>query len=48
MSQQMAEKTPNGSCNSITGEAHMMSYIAADKVNPIIEQFFMDAKKRRA
>ena len=45
MSQQMAEETPNGSSNSITGEAHMMSYIAADKVNPIIEQFFMDAKK---
>jgi len=45
MSQQMAEETPNGSSNSLTGEAHMMSYIAADKVNPIIEQFFMEVKK---
>ena len=48
MSQQMAEETPNGSSNSLTGEAHMMSYIAANKVNPIIEQFFMKAKKRQA
>ena len=45
MSQQMAQETPNGSSNSLTGEAHMMSYIAADKVNPIIEQFFMETKK---
>ena len=45
MSQKMAEETPNGSSKSIAAEAHMMSYIAADKVNPIIEQFFMDAKK---
>ena len=48
MSQQMAEETPNGTSNSLTGEAHMMSYIAANKVNPIIEQFFMEAKKRKA
>jgi len=48
MSKQMAEETPNGSSNSITGEAHMMSYIAADKVNPIIEQFFMEAKKEKS
>jgi len=47
MSQQMAEETPNGSSNSLTGEAHMMSYIAANKVNPIIEQFFMTAKKEK-
>jgi len=47
MSQQMAEETPNGSSNSLTGEAHMMSYISADKVNPIIEQFFMEAKKEK-
>ena len=47
MSQQMAEETPNGSSNSLTGEAHMMSYIAANKVNPIIEQFFMKAKKEK-
>ena len=47
MSQQMAEETPNGSSNSLTGEAHMMSYIAANKVNPIIEQFFMKTKKER-
>lgn len=47
MSQQMAEETPNGSSNSLTSEAHMMSYIAANKVNPIIEQFFMEAKKEK-
>jgi len=47
MSQQMAEETPNGSSNSLTGEAHMMSYISANKVNPIIEQFFMEAKKEK-
>ena len=45
MSQQMAEETPNGSSNSLIGEAHMMSYIAAEKVNPIIEQFFIDSEK---
>jgi len=45
MSQQMAEETPNGSYNSLIGEAHMMSYIAADKVNPIIEQFFINNEK---
>ena len=45
MSQKMAEETPNGSSKSIAAEAHMMSYMSADKVNPIIEQFFMDAKK---
>ena len=45
MSQQMAEETPNGSSNSLIGEAHMMSYIAAGKVNPIIEQFFIDSEK---
>ena len=48
MSQQMAGETPNGSSNSIAGEAHMMSYIASDKVNPIIEQFFMDEKKEKS
>jgi len=48
MSQQMAEETPNASSKSITGEAHMMSYIAAEKVNPIIEQFFMDTKKEES
>ena len=48
MSQQMAGETPNGSSNSIAGEAHMMSYIASEKVNPIIEQFFMDEKKEKS
>jgi len=48
MSQQMAEETPNGSSNSLIGEAHMMSYIAADKVNPIIEQFFIDSEKENS
>ncbi len=45
MSQQMAKETPNGSSNSLIGEAHMMSYITSDKVNPIIKQFFMDSEK---
>ena len=40
MSEQISQKTPNGSSKSVKGEAHMMSYIAANKVNPIIEQFF--------
>ena len=48
MSQQMAEETPNGSSNSLIGEAHMMSYISADKVNPIIEQFFIDSEKENS
>ena len=48
MSQQMAGETPNGSSKSIAGEAHMMSYIASEKVNPIIEQFFMDEKKEKS
>ena len=48
MSQQMAGETPNGSSKSIAGEAHMMSYIASEKVNPVIEQFFMDEKKENS
>ena len=48
MSQQMAGETPNGSSKSIAGEAHMMSYIASEKVNPIIEQFFTDEKKEKS
>ncbi len=39
MSEQMAQETPNGSSESIEGEAHMMAYISAKKVNPIIECF---------
>lgn len=39
MSEQMAQETPNGSSESIEGEAHMMAYISAKKVNPIIEYF---------
>ena len=42
MSEQISQETPNGSSKSVKGEAHMMSYIAANKVNPIIEQFFTD------
>ena len=48
MSQQMAEESPNGFSNSLNGEAHMMSYIAANKVNPIIEQFFNKIQKKRS
>ena len=42
MSEQMSQKTPGSSSNSIEGEAHMMAYISADKINPIIEQFFIN------
>ena len=45
MSEQISQETPNSSSKSVNGEAHMMSYIAADKVNPIIEQFFTDITK---
>ena len=40
MSFQMAQLTPHGSSFSIIGEAHIMAYIAPDKVNPILEKFF--------
>ena len=39
MSQEMASKTPKGLTKSIDNEAHMMAYIAPEKVNPIIEDF---------
>ena len=39
MSEQMAQETPNSACESIESEAHMMAYISAKKVNPIIEYF---------
>ena len=39
MSEQMAQESPNSSSESIKGEAHMMAYISAEKVNPIIEHF---------
>ena len=45
MSEQISQETPNSSSKSVNGEAHMMSYIAANKVNPIIEQFFTDISK---
>ena len=39
MSGQMAQETPNSWSESIESEAHMMAYISAKKVNPIIEHF---------
>ena len=39
MSEQMAQETPNSWSESIESEAHMMAYISAKKVNPIIEHF---------
>ena len=45
MSEQISQETPNSSSKSVNGEAHMMSYIAENKVNPIIEQFFTDITK---
>jgi len=44
MSEQMAQETPNGSSESIEGEAHMMAYISANTVNPIIENFLNNTK----
>ena len=46
MSEQISQETPNSSSKSVNGEAHMMSYIAANKVNLIIEQFFTDVTKK--
>lgn len=39
MSEQMAEMTPRGEFYSIDDEAHMMAYIAPEKVNAIIKRF---------
>ena len=39
MSKQMAEMTPRGEFYSIDDEAHMMAYIAPEKVNAIIKRF---------
>ncbi len=41
MSREMAKLTPNGKSIAIADEAHMMAYISADKVNPILEKFFI-------
>ena len=39
MSSEMANESPQGSCFSIDNEAHMMAYIAPEKVNLAIENF---------
>ena len=44
MSDQMSKKTPGSLSKSIKGEAHMMAYISGHKVNPIIEQFFINTQ----
>ena len=44
MSRKMAELTPLGEFVSVEDEAHMMSYIAPNKVNPIIENHLKNAK----
>lgn len=44
MSDQMSKKTPGSLSISIKGEAHMMAYISGHKVNPIIEQFFINTQ----
>ena len=44
MSKQMSQETPNSIFECVEGEAHMMSYIAAEKVNPIIAQFLNNNK----
>ena len=39
MSNEMANQSPQGSFISIDKEAHMMAYIASEKINPVIEKF---------
>jgi pimeloyl-ACP methyl ester carboxylesterase len=39
MSNEMANESPQGSFISIDKEAHMMAYIASEKINPVIEKF---------
>ena len=41
MSIEMANESPRGFSKSIDNEAHMMAYIAPEKVNPIIEDFLI-------
>ena len=41
MSIDMASITPKGISVSIKDEAHMMAYISADKVNPLINNFLI-------
>ena len=42
MSLEMANESPNGLSRIIDDEAHMMAYIAPEKVNPIIEEFLKE------
>jgi pimeloyl-ACP methyl ester carboxylesterase len=42
MSQQMANESCKGLSKSIDNEAHMMAYIAPEKVNPAIEEFLSE------
>jgi|TARA_B100002003_G_scaffold34831_1_gene30159 pimeloyl-ACP methyl ester carboxylesterase len=44
MSRKMAKLTPLGEFVSVEGEAHMLPYIAANKANPIIENYLKNAK----
>jgi hypothetical protein len=46
MSKKMAELTPRGEFYSIAKEAHMMAYIAPEKVNKIIEAFLNKHSQR--
>jgi len=39
MSNKMANESPQGCSVSIDNEAHMMAYIAPEKINPVIENF---------
>jgi pimeloyl-ACP methyl ester carboxylesterase len=41
MSIDMASITPKGIASSIKDEAHMMAYIAAEKVNPVIRKYLI-------
>jgi len=39
MSNKMANESPQGCSVSIDNEAHMMAYMAPEKINPVIENF---------
>lgn len=39
MSDQLASATPSGFADALANEAHMMAYIAPEKVNPLLDDF---------
>ena len=41
MSMQMAQESPYGEALALPDEAHMMAYISAEKINPILDEFIL-------